>query len=148
MFEFFNKLEFKIRRKLSHKPILYGLLGGVGVVIFWRGIWHTTDFLMEYFFANPVTDGTINLSNSLWWDGPLSILVGTAILLPTGLFVSNFIGNEIIISGLKGEKKLTDKTEEEVRMETGTINAIQNEVKEISHQLADIEKEIEEEKVC
>ena len=51
----------------------------------------------------------------LWWDGPLSVLIGAVVLLMSGVFVSNFIGNEIIISGLRGEKKLAERTEKEVK---------------------------------
>ena len=40
---FFDKLEDKIRGRLSHHPIFYALVGGIGVVLFWRGVWHTAD---------------------------------------------------------------------------------------------------------
>jgi hypothetical protein len=143
VFEFFDKLEFKVRGKLSHRPIIYGLFGSVGVIVFWRGVWHTADFVMEYFFSSHVESSTINIGALPWWDGPLSVLFGATILLATGLFVSSFIGNEIIISGLKGEKKLTDKTEDEVKKETGAIGEIQTEVSEITHQLTEIEKDLE-----
>ena len=110
----FDKLEYKIRTRLSHHPFIYALLGSVGIVVFWRGIWHTADFISEVIFYYQSQAGTINLGNLAWWDGPLSLIVGAILLLPSGLFVSSFIGNEIIISGLKGEKKFTDKTEEEI----------------------------------
>ncbi len=141
IYRFFDKLEDKIRGRLSRHPIFYAFLGGIGAIIFWRGIWHTTDFVMETLFSSQLRDGTIDLGILPWWDGPLSILIGGILLLMTGLFVSNFIGNEIIISGLKGEKKLTEKTEGEVRIETGAISEIKKEVKEMSHHLDDIEKD-------
>ena len=43
--KFFDKLEDKTRAMLSRMPILYAFVGGIGVVLFWRGVWHTTDFL-------------------------------------------------------------------------------------------------------
>ncbi len=136
---FFDKLEDKIRGRLSHYPIIYAFVGGVGIVVFWRGIWHTADFFSEIIFSYQL-NGSINLGFLPWWDGPLSIVIGSILLLSTGLFVSGFIGNEIIITGLKGEKKLTEKTEEEVKTETGAVKEIKKEVKEMSRLLGEIEK--------
>lgn len=141
LYRFFDKLEDKIRGKLSRYPIFYAFLGGVGVVIFWRGVWHTADFVMEVVFSYQRND-SIDLGSLPWWDGPLSILVGSVLLLSTGLFVFDFIGNEVIISGLKGEKKLAEKTEGEVRIDTGVLGEIKKEIKEISHRLGEIEKDI------
>ncbi len=57
------------------------------------------------------------------------------ILLLTGLFVSFFIGDRIILSGLTHEKKIEVKTESEVRAE-GTL--LIDMYKKLEH----IEKEI------
>lgn len=134
---FFDRLEDKTRRILSHYPILYALLAGIGVVLFWRGVWHTTDFLTEY--ALGVTDfhffGLV--------DGPLSFLVGTLILLVTGVYVSAFIGNRLIISGLSGEKKLAEKTEEEILTEEDQIKKMQRTLNKVEDQISKIESEIE-----
>ena len=134
-----DKLEDKIRAKLSQYPIVYAFVGGVGVVIFWRGIWHTADFFTTVIVSYQQSV-SVDLGALPWWDGPLSIVVGSTLLLSTGLFVFDFIGNETIISGLMGEKKLTKKTEEEVKTETGAIETIEKEVREISHHLDEIEK--------
>jgi hypothetical protein len=142
VYRFFDKLEDKIRAKLSHYPILYAFIGGIGVIIFWRGIWHTADFFTEIIFSYQL-NGSVDIGSLPWWDGPLSVVIGGALLLSTGLFVLGFIGNEVIITGLKGEKKLTEKTEEEVRVETGAIKDIKEEVKEISRHLDEIEKDLE-----
>lgn len=132
---FFDKLEDHVRGYLSHYPIPYAIIGGVGVVLFWRGVWHGTDYLMLKIQSLTPKGTSIDLANEIWWDGPLSIILGAAILLMVGLFVSNFIGNEIIISGLRGEKKVSEKTESEVKTEVSTINKIENEVKEISKKI-------------
>ncbi len=135
-----DKAEDKVRGRLSHFPIVYAFLGGAGIIIFWRGIWHTADYAMEYFFATKylvAPDITISM---LWWDGPLSILIGITILLLSGLFVSSFIGNEIIISGLKGEKKLTEKTEEDVRLDLEESSEMKKEIHDINRRLEKIEK--------
>ena len=136
---FFDKLEDKIRGRLSHYPILYAFLGGVGIVIFWRGVWHTTDFFTEVIFSYQLK-GSVDLGALPWWDGPLSLLTGSILLLSTGLFVFDFIGSQAIISGLKGEKRLEEKTEEEIKTETEVIKGIEKEVKEISHRLEEIEE--------
>ena len=131
----FTNLEHKIRGVLSHYPILYAIIGGIGIVLFWRGVWHSMDYLMLLFKASNLGPSSINLANEVWWDGPLSLIIGLIILLLTGVFVSNFIGNEILISGLRGEKKLSEKTEEEIETEADKIEAIEDELVEISEKL-------------
>ncbi len=131
---FFDKLEDHVRGFLSHWPIFYGLVAGVGIVLFWRGVWHSADMLV-YIYINWIPQHGIDLTGTLWWDGPLSILVGAIILLLSGVFVSEFIGKEIIISGLRGEKKLTEKTEAEVKTEVAAIANILEELEEINKKL-------------
>lgn len=137
---FFDKLEDKVRGWFSHWPILYGFLGGIGVVLFWRGVWHTADYLSAFVAKTQFGGSSIDLTLTLWWDGPISIVIGATLLLMSGLFVSNFIGNEIIISGLKGEKKIAEKTETEVRTEGRAISDIKEELDEIVSRLDDLEK--------
>ena len=117
---FFDKLEDHIREALSRVPIFYALVGGVGLVLFWRGVWHTADMLP-------------------FFDGPVSLVVGAFILLSTGLLVSVFIGDQIIISGLRHEKKLTEKTEMEVAVEEGVLTKIHKELHVLSERLARLE---------
>lgn len=131
LLKFFDKLEDKVRRRLSHYPIWYGILGGIGVVLFWRGVWHTTDYVMLKYINVGLYGSSIDLSQAIWWDGPLSFLIGTGLLLMIGLFVTSFIGNEIIISGLKGEQKLSEKTEKQVRKEGRTISEIKKDLDKI-----------------
>jgi TRAP-type mannitol/chloroaromatic compound transport system permease small subunit len=125
IYHFFDRLEDKVRGKLSHLPISYALLGGIGVVLFWRGVWHTVDYIMGNYFALSIATGSsIDVGGLPWWDGPLSFAIGSVLLLMTGIFVSSFIGNEVIISGLKGEKRIAEKTEGEVREEKSELNII------------------------
>lgn len=135
---FFDKLEDKVRGRLSHFPIIYALIGGVGIVLFWRGVWHTVDYIMAFW---NIESSSMSLEGAVWWDGPLSLILGSTILLMTGVFVSNFIGNEIIITGLKGEKRVAEKTEIEVKTEVGEIGEIKTELKEISKKIEKLEKE-------
>jgi hypothetical protein len=137
---FFDKLEDHVRGWFSHRPILYGLAVGFGIVMFWRGVWHSADYIVDYYTRAVVNDLSAGASNMLWWDGPVSLFIGVFVLLISGSFVSSFIGNEIIISGLRGEKKLTEKTETEVRTEVSAIADIRAEVREIAKKLEDLNK--------
>ena len=107
IYRFFDKLEDHTREELSRFPILYALVGGVATVMFWRGVWHFAD--------------TLALENDIFavlFSGPMSIALSLIVLLVTGLMVSIFVGDRVIISGLKREKKLAEKTEIEVREES------------------------------
>ncbi len=133
---FFDKLEDKTRGKLSHFPIIYAFIGGIGVVLFWRGVWHTTDFLTMWLL------GEADFSIFSIADGPLSFLIGTVILLMTGVYVSAFIGNRLIITGLSGDKKLAEKTEEEILTEEGEIRKIHKTLDRVEDQITKIEEEL------
>lgn len=140
---FFDKFEDRVRGRLSHYPILYAIIGGAGIVLFWRGVWVTADYVFETLAVWQFTDHVSTMtpaSGIVWWDGPLSFLIGLCILLATGVFVSNFIGNEIIIAGLRGDKKISEKTEHEMRMEVGAIGEIRSEVRKISELVDKLDK--------
>lgn len=132
--KFFDKLEDEVRGYLSHRTIVYGFVVGVGIVLFWRGVWHTADFLV-HLYVDWVPGIGADLVGTIWWDGPLSIVVGAAILLVSGTFVSEFIGKEIIISGLRREKKITELTEAEVEAESGEITEILKEVRALREEV-------------
>jgi len=135
------KVEGKIRIYLSHHPGLYALIVGIGIVLFWRGVWHSADIIYKYanFFQNNLTISSVS---SPWWDGPLSFLVGYIILFFTGAFTPSFIGNELILSGLRGEKKLHQKTESEVKSEIQSISAIKDGIQNLAGQIEELEKNI------
>lgn len=120
---FFNRLEVVIRGKLSHYPILYAFIGGVGIVLFWRGVWHTAD--------------DINLGSIV------SLIIGFIILVIAGIFVAEFIGNKLIISGLVGEKKLETKEEGEIETEETQLKNLQNTLNRVEKKLTDLEGEVE-----
>ena len=116
IFHFFDKLEDNILATLSKHNILYAFIGGVAIVLFWRGVWMTAD-------AIP------------FLTGPISILISVIVLLGTGLFVSFFIGDEIIISGIKKEKRLDEKVASEVKTELDVLNNIQKRLDNIEKEL-------------
>ena len=116
--KFFDKMEDNIRGNLSHYPIIYGMICAVGVVLFWRGVELVAD---DFAFMT----------------GPVSLLISVIILLGTGVFVSFFIGDSIIISGLKREGKLIERTEEELQLEVSDTVLLR-------HKIEKIEKSVEE----
>ncbi len=129
--EYFDRLEDEVRVKLSHRSVLYAFIGGMATILFWRGIWHTADILMfrggfwGWFFYEPLT------------------LVWTSImLLMTGLFVSNLIGERVIISGQKKETKVADKTEVEVGKEESEINVMRSRMIQMSKDIEEIKKAV------
>lgn len=121
--KFFDRLEDRVRGKLSHYPILYAFIGGVGLVIFWRGIWHIAD--------------DMDISSIA------SLVIGGVILLMTGVFVSSFIGNKLIISGLVGEKKLAEKEQGEIETEESQLRNLQNTLVRLEKKLDHMETHLE-----
>ncbi|MDO8659257.1 MAG: hypothetical protein Q7K54_01520 [Candidatus Parcubacteria bacterium] len=120
--QFLKKLENKIRGKLSHHPVVYAFIGGIGIVLFWRGIWHTAD--------------AINLSSIL------SLIMGAVILIITGIFVSEFLGTKLIMSDISGEKKLVEKEEIEIETEESKLKNLQNTLERVEEKLDHLEEEM------
>ena len=122
---FFDKLEDNIRAALSRHPIIYAFIGGTAIVLFWRGVWLVADTLP-------------------FLTGPVSIFVSVAILLAMGLFVSFFIGDSIIISGLKKEKRLDEKVVSEVKTELDMLTDIQKRLNDIEKEVKTLREEMRE----
>jgi hypothetical protein len=113
--KFFDYLETKIRHRLSHWPIVYAFLGSIGVVLIWRGVWMIAD--------------DMNMS------GFVSMALGVVISISIGLFVSFFVGDSIIITGIKREKRIDEKTESEIKREGVALVEIQKELKELKEEI-------------
>lgn len=126
--KFFDKLEDKVRGRLSHFPVVYSIIGGIAIVIFWRGVWVVCDHIAIF-------DGLDG--------GILSVLLSGAVMLATGLFVSFFIGDTIILSGLKREKKIVEKTEEELKEEADTMLHIRNHLDILEKMIAEIQNKMD-----
>jgi hypothetical protein len=101
--KYFDKLEDSVRHRLSQSPLLYALVAGVAIVMFWRGVWQMIDAIP--FLQYPT----------------ISFIVSVCILLITGTFVSFFIGDQILISGLKHEKRIAEKTERDIAEEESEL---------------------------
>jgi len=111
IYKFFDLLEDRVRGRLSRTPLIYALIGAITTVFIWRGVWEVTD----------------KLNISAW----VSLIGGILLAMLTGLFVSFFIGENIVISGLQHEKRTDEKTKEEIIKEEGSIDEIKKEIKEI-----------------
>ena len=120
---FFDKLEDNIRAAFSRRPIIYAFVGGTAIVLFWRGVWMVADTIP-------------------FLTGPVSVLVSVVILLVMGLFVSFFIGDNIIISGLKKEKKLDEKIASEIKTELDVLNDIEKRLNGIERELKTFREEM------
>ncbi len=133
-----------VREKLSGHPMIYAAIGAVGVILFWRGIWHTADFfsIFLYGYAEAKPD-YVDLIDSL-----ISAVIGFGLLLFTGLFVTDFIGTQIISSNIKTEEKMVEKTEQAERTEEERLGELESKFEEItSHldkHLESIEKKIDQ----
>jgi hypothetical protein len=127
-FKFFDKFEDTVRENLSRVPIIYAFIGGTAVVLFWRSVWHMADVLEQ----------TPNLIG--WFFTPeVQLFAMSTILLSTGVMVSTFIGERIILSGLKHEHKLEAKTESEVHSEIATLVRIEERLSVIENRLAKVD---------
>ncbi len=115
--QFFDEMEDGIRGNLSRHPIACAALASIGTVLLWRGIWMVAD---EFGITSAQ-----------------SIAIGSVILLATGVFVSGFIGNSVIIAGLKREKKVVDKTQAELEAEARMEKDILKDVRDSIRRLED-----------
>jgi uncharacterized protein YneF (UPF0154 family) len=118
-YKYFDKLEDKVRYRLSKRPLLYGLISGLGLILFWRGI-----------------DLVCNQLGFM--TGVVSLIVGGILSLATGVLVYFFVGDQIIISGLKQDKKVTEKAVTEIKTEEELITELHEHLAEIDRQLKEI----------
>ncbi len=116
--KFFDLMEDRVRARLSRHPVIYGVVSGLGIVMFYRGVWMVLDDM-------PFMTGWVTL------------IAATVILLISGVFVSQFVSNHIILSGIKKEKKMTEKLEEELKSDTEMEREIIDALKRIQ---ADIDR--------
>ncbi len=127
----FDKMEDHIRARLARHPFIYTFIGGAGIVLFWRGVWHIAD----------VFEKTSKIGGHLF--SPLgSLVLGVIVLLSTGLFVSAFIGDSIIMSGIRHDKKIIEKTIEDVETEKTDIEKMLLVVNQMKDELINLEEKI------
>jgi hypothetical protein len=119
--KYFDIAEDHVRFSLSRRPIIYAFISGIGTVLFFRGVWMIADEM-------PFLTGTVTLAVSL------------TILLLTGAFVFHFLGRDVIVSGVRREKKLEDKSAAEIIDESDRLAEIQRELQKINRRLESIDK--------
>lgn len=115
IFRFLDRMEDKIRQVLSRHPLIYAFIGSIGIVLIWRGVWMVAD--------------------SFDLPGGYSLLIGVLISVISGLFVSYFVGDRIIISGIRREKRIDEKTEKEIKKEEIVLEEIKYSIKKIEEKL-------------
>lgn len=130
VYDYFDRFEDAVRGKLSHYPIAYALVAGICIVLFWRGIWNIGDWL-------EAQGGIIGMI----FSAPGSVILTILIMLATGLFTSFFVGDLIIMSGLRKEKKVTERTEEEIRAEDAKITALEKTLEEVRQEVRHLHME-------
>jgi hypothetical protein len=139
---FFDRLEDKVRSRLSHRSIVYAFIGGATHVLFWRGIWITSDIIRDYGWSGIWTNSNVSGFWGWFFYEPVALVWSTLVLLLTGLFVAGFIGERIIISGLKQEKKATDKTEDEIKKEDNKIDVLFIKIDQLSKNIEEIKSSL------
>ncbi|MBU3965482.1 hypothetical protein KJ695_04910 [Patescibacteria group bacterium] len=118
---FFDKLEDNVRHTLSRAPNIYAFISGVGIVLFFRGVWMIAD-MSSYLYDRP-------------YSGWFTLGISLIILLITGTLVSHHLQMDVLISGIKKEKRRDEKIASEIKTELNILQDIQK-------RLDDIEKEL------
>ncbi len=128
---YFDRLEDRIRSRLAHYPILYTFIGGVAIIVFWRGVWITADqlaLLVPERFA--------------FFDGIFSIAISMFVLLFTGLFISFFVADKMVLTRMRHEERLVKKTEIEVEEDTDILHDLRRQMKSIEEEIKKIETKL------
>jgi hypothetical protein len=120
---YLDKAEDRVRAVLSRHPIVYALIGGTSIVLFWRGVWMVADDIP-------------------FLTGPVSIIISTFTLLIVGLFVSFFIGDTILISGLKRGKRIDEKVISKLKTELELLNMAEDKLSNIEFDIKSLKSEI------
>jgi hypothetical protein len=130
---YFDKLEDRVRMRISRYPIFFALVGGFAIVEFWRGVWQITDYFLLKSFNLPIEG---------FWSNIISIVIGTVLLLITGLYVSLFISDSVIISGIKKDRKDFEKAIEKMQKEENQIVTHVSEIKTTNEKVCNVESEV------
>lgn len=114
------QIEQRARTYFERFPFTHAFLGGIGVVLFWRGVWEIADQMR----VDPI----------------LSIVAGSLLLGAIGLFLHTFVGNAIIIKNVEKDKQLTTKTEREISDVEKDIHKEEVTLLQVSEKLDRLEK--------
>ncbi len=117
------KIEEGARKFFEYIPFTHAFLAGVGVILFWRGVWEIADILM----LDPVA----------------SILLGCVILGGIGLFIQTFVGNAIIIKNVKREEQREAATERKVKQVEQELVTEEITMNKLAQKLDELNKKID-----
>jgi len=120
----FLKLEEKSRHRFEKLPFTHAFFAGVGVVLFWRGIWEVADRLQ----LNP------------YW----SVVLGSLVLMILGLFLQTFVGNTLIIKKVESERKIDQKAETDLKKVQQEIDVEEITLDVLARRLENIESKLDE----
>lgn len=123
---FFKRLGNKIRSRLGSRPVLYAVIAAIGIVLLWRGIWMIAD----------------DIGVSGW----MSAAAGSAVLLITGVFVSAFIGNRVLLTSLGDQKKMSRQEQKcmelDLKHEHEAIDAISESLEDIKEDISSMKQKL------
>jgi hypothetical protein len=122
---FLLRIESCSRNFFEQIPFIHGFLAGIGIVLFWRGVWHIAD--------------EIQLSSVA------SLIIGSILLGAIGLFLHTLVGNAIIIKNVEKDTTTSKKTEKElleveanIQQEELTLQTLQKELDKIHKKLDEV----------
>ena len=118
----FLQIEERARSYFERFPFVHAFLGGVGVVLFWRGTWELVDQMR----IDPV----------------VSIIIGSLLLGSIGLFIHTFVGNAIIIKNVEKDKQMTKKAEHEIAEVEQDVKKEEVTLKQLADKIEQLEKVI------
>lgn len=108
-------IEERARKFFEHIPFTHAFFAGIGVTIFWRGVWELLDVLGV---------------------GPISsIILGSLILGGVGVFIQTFLGNTLIIKNVSREEQKESKeikdVAQEIKKEEITLTVLSEQISEL-----------------
>jgi len=136
LFIFLKTTGKKLQRALRRHPLVYAFVGGVGIVLFWRGVWYLTDFLVFAILVPRDQLGAIDWTGGI--DGGISLVLGIALLLSTGLFVSEFLSGQVLMAEGKEEERLAKETEEGIKKESSELPSIEEGLQHIEEEIKNL----------
>ena len=118
-----RNLNKKFRTWLTHRPILYALIGAIGIVLVWKGVEETASYFPALF-------------------GPVSLILGVAILVVAGLLVPFFAGDTILIPDVEHQERLVEKVVGEEKTEESVLPEILSELETIQEDIEELKQTI------
>ncbi|OGI83889.1 hypothetical protein A2903_00935 [Candidatus Nomurabacteria bacterium RIFCSPLOWO2_01_FULL_33_17] len=126
----FLHIEDRARKYFEQFPFTHALLAGIGVILFWRGVWEIADINR----LSPIA----------------SVIIGIILLGGIGLFVHTFVGNAIIIKSIKHEidiekenKAEVTQVEKDIKRDEITLDHLSNKLDSLIKKIDHIEKHLQ-----